>query len=285
MGKATHGPENIFSGPYSGWAFYIYSDGRLAFGGAGVWEFTSSPNTIIAGNWYHVVVTKTAGNYKLYSNGQEVASANHGNLEASTAPLLIGASYIDALFFNGLIDEAAIYNRSLSQLEVSALYSGSDITPDFFYIMPLVGAALKTPYVSPDIVTVSGITSASPISVTGGEYAVSTDGGLNWGEWTGLPGTVSPNNQVKLRLTSSAAMITRTEAVLTIGGVSAPFSVTTVGKPGDCDFNGTVSIAEVQSAINMFLGLKQAAICVDVDNNSSVSISEVQKAINSFLGL
>jgi len=56
-------------------------------------------------------------------------------------------------------------------------------------------------------------------------------------------------------------------------------------KPGDCDANGSVSIAEVQSAINMFLGLKPVAACVDVDGSSLVSISEVQKAINSFLGL
>jgi peptidyl-prolyl cis-trans isomerase A (cyclophilin A) len=54
---------------------------------------------------------------------------------------------------------------------------------------------------------------------------------------------------------------------------------------GDCDNNGTVSIAEVQSAISMFLGLKTPEACVDLDNNNSVSIAEVQKTINSFLGL
>ena len=58
-----------------------------------------------------------------------------------------------------------------------------------------------------------------------------------------------------------------------------------VCKPGDCDGNGTVTIAEVQSAINMFLGLKTVEVCVDQDSNSSVSIAEVQKVINSFLGL
>ena len=56
-------------------------------------------------------------------------------------------------------------------------------------------------------------------------------------------------------------------------------------KPGDCDNSGTVTIAEVQSAINMFLGLKTVEACVDVDNSNGVSIAEVQKVINSFLGL
>lgn len=54
---------------------------------------------------------------------------------------------------------------------------------------------------------------------------------------------------------------------------------------GDCDFNGTVTIAEVQSAINMFLGLKPPAPCVDEDLSGSVNIAEVQKTINTFLGL
>jgi hypothetical protein len=56
-------------------------------------------------------------------------------------------------------------------------------------------------------------------------------------------------------------------------------------KPGDCDTNGTVTIAEVQSGINMFLGLKTAEACVDQDGAGGVSIAEVQKVINEFLGL
>jgi hypothetical protein len=59
----------------------------------------------------------------------------------------------------------------------------------------------------------------------------------------------------------------------------------TPSKPGDCDSSGTVTIAEVQSAINMFLGLKTVAACVDQDSSGGVSIAEVQKTINSFLGL
>ena len=54
---------------------------------------------------------------------------------------------------------------------------------------------------------------------------------------------------------------------------------------GDCDGNGTVTISEVQSAINMFLGLKTPALCVDEDSSGSASIAEVQKTINTFLGL
>ena len=58
-----------------------------------------------------------------------------------------------------------------------------------------------------------------------------------------------------------------------------------LAKPGDCDNSGTVTIAEVQYAINMFLGLKSAEACVDQDGSGGVSIAEVQKVINGFLGL
>ena len=49
---------------------------------------------------------------------------------------------------------------------------------------------------------------------------------------------------------------------------------------GDCDGNGTVTIADLQSAIGMYLGTKPAAGCV---NFGAVSVSAIQAAINGFL--
>ena len=66
------------------------------------------------------------------------------------------------------------------------------------------------------------------------------------------------------------------------GGAAANCSA---WKPADCDTNGAVTISEVQTAINMYLGLKFAELCVNLDGSAGVSISEVQKAINGFLGL
>ena len=57
------------------------------------------------------------------------------------------------------------------------------------------------------------------------------------------------------------------------------------GLPGDGDGDGTVSIGEVQQAINMFLGTQAPGNGVDCDASGSVSIGEVQKVINAFLGL
>lgn len=65
---------------------------------------------------------------------------------------------------------------------------------------------------------------------------------------------------------------------------SANKSVVT-NKPGDCDNNDIVTIAEVQSAINMFLGINEVKSCVDTNGIGGVTIDEVQKTINGFLGL
>lgn len=55
--------------------------------------------------------------------------------------------------------------------------------------------------------------------------------------------------------------------------------------PGDCNGDGTVSIGEVQKAINMFLGTEPVGCGADCDGNGSISIGEVQKVINAFLGV
>jgi PKD repeat protein len=56
-------------------------------------------------------------------------------------------------------------------------------------------------------------------------------------------------------------------------------------RPGDCDLGGTISIGEVQKAINMFLGVASVECGVDCGADGAVSIGEVQKVINGFLGM
>jgi pimeloyl-ACP methyl ester carboxylesterase len=74
------------------------------------------------------------------------------------------------------------------------------------------------------------------------------------------------------------------------GNISSSVSATVIitqndARAGDCDNDGQVNIAEVQSAINMFLGIKTPQNCVDTNGDGAVSIAEVQKTINGFLGI
>ena len=54
---------------------------------------------------------------------------------------------------------------------------------------------------------------------------------------------------------------------------------------GDCNGDNEVTLEEVQSAINMFMGIIPLKECVDGDKNGTLTIAEVQKTINTFLGL
>lgn len=68
---------------------------------------------------------------------------------------------------------------------------------------------------------ITGINSAAPISVENGQYAIDD------GVFTNAAGTVTEGQDVKVRVQSSGQFSTETAATLTIGGISADFSVTT----------------------------------------------------------
>jgi hypothetical protein len=75
-------------------------------------------------------------------------------------------------------------------------------------------------------ITVTGITSPAVISVTGGaQYSI------NGGAFTSAPGTVQPGDQVVLQITAPSTYSTTATAVLTVGGISATYSVTTGPQP------------------------------------------------------
>jgi hypothetical protein len=95
------------------------------------------------------------------------------------------------------------------------------MTPDQFTFTDQTGAALST-VITSNTITVSGITSTTPISITGGTYSI------NGGPYTSADGTVNPEDAVTVQQTSSESHSTTTDATLTIGGISDTFSVTTI---------------------------------------------------------
>jgi len=66
------------------------------------------------------------------------------------------------------------------------------------------------------------------IDIADGEYSVSIDNGVTWGEWRSTASTVYYGNLVRVRVDSAAANSVTTEAELTIGATVGTFSVTTV---------------------------------------------------------
>ncbi len=101
--------------------------------------------------------------------------------------------------------------------------AGADTTPEAFSFAPQTDVAVDM-QIESEAVTIKGIDAAAPISVEGGEYSI------NGGAYGAAAGTINADQSVKLRVKSSTMFSTAAMATLTVGGVSAPFSVTTVAE-------------------------------------------------------
>ena len=96
----------------------------------------------------------------------------------------------------------------------------ADTTPDAFGFTDATGVALDT-LTESDSITITGINTGTAISVSGGEYRINNN------DYTREAGIVYEGDTVSVRIQSAADFDTAREAVLTIGGVSAVFEVTT----------------------------------------------------------
>lgn len=109
---------------------------------------------------------------------------------------------------------------SCDGVRANATYTGS--TPNPFTFTDINGATQSTQYVS-NTITISGITSSVPVTTSGGgEYEKNSSG-----IWTASPGTAVNGDTFRVRITSSASANTAVNQVLTVGGVSDTYTVTT----------------------------------------------------------
>jgi hypothetical protein len=76
------------------------------------------------GHWYHVVAVYDGNNLIIYVDGVEENRNTIGFVisYASPDPLMIGARRPDTQFFDGLLDEVALWNRGLSITEIQAIF-------------------------------------------------------------------------------------------------------------------------------------------------------------------
>jgi len=107
---------------------------------------------------------------------------------------------------------------TMGEVRVNGSYSAADTAPDAFTFTAQNGVMPSTTITS-NAVTISGLNGAAPISVTGGTLVV--DGN----DFTGA--TITNAQTVAVKVTSSSAFRATTTATVTIGGVSANFSVIT----------------------------------------------------------
>ncbi len=164
----------------------------------------------------------------------------------------------------------------------------TDALPEQFHFVDVMDAQPGTIVLS-NSVTVLGTNTAAPISIAGGEYSVSNDGGSTWTAFSTIsPTTVGPDGQVRVRQTASASYFTSTDAVLTIGGVSDTFSVTTAADttPDPFAFGDLVSVptgSEVMSNAITVMGITATAPISITGGEYEINSSSVWMSVNGFV--
>ena len=91
-------------------------------------SFTGSSNTFESGQWHHIVmVVDSSGNGKLYVNGEQEATWSNGS-NSSVNRFSIGQEWDGSAsdFFDGKIDEVAIWNVALNAADVTSLYNSGN---------------------------------------------------------------------------------------------------------------------------------------------------------------
>jgi len=91
--------------------------------GSGV-NFLDVTGNIANNTWRHIVYTYDGTTQKLYvNNAAPVSSSNTGNTDAGAALTNFGGGVTNQAV-NGLIDECALWSRTITSAEVSELYNG-----------------------------------------------------------------------------------------------------------------------------------------------------------------
>jgi hypothetical protein len=119
-GIACWGQDNPWQSTY----FFVTNTGYLNFGFA----YNGGPqsSTFIADNqWHHVAVTCISGLIQLYLDGQPTATALQMNPNISGTNKALGANIDNSGSnnFNGALDDIGIWNRALTQQEITDLYN------------------------------------------------------------------------------------------------------------------------------------------------------------------
>ncbi|TJY59412.1 choice-of-anchor D domain-containing protein, partial [Sinimarinibacterium sp. CAU 1509] len=153
-------------------------------------------------------------------------SINGGAFTAVTGTILAGQSVVVRVHSDTALASTTTATLTVGDggdavaADFSVTTLTADTDPDAFSFTPVTGAEPNSLQAS-HAVTISGVNTAVSISVVGGAYSI--DGGA----FTVAAGTVNAGQLVRVQLTASGSFSSAAQATLTVGGVSADFTVTT----------------------------------------------------------
>ncbi len=178
---------------------------------------TTSTSITVLGVNSATAISVTNGDYSINS-GPFTSTAgvvNNGNTVRvrHTSATTVSTATNTTLDIGGVTD---VFTSTTISLE--------DTVPNAFSFTSLVDAAIGTLVVS-NAIAVSGLTSSTVISVSGGEYRINT------GSFVSVDGTINSNDTVVMRHITSSNFSTATRTSLTIGGVTGTYTSTTEAAP------------------------------------------------------
>ena len=100
-------------------------------------RMVTSPNSYNDGQWHHGVVTFDGSILRLYIDGVQITTLSTSSIPETTGnnPLKIGAnSRIASNLFTGSIDEVGVWNRALTNTEITGLMNTGAFPSGFVYI-------------------------------------------------------------------------------------------------------------------------------------------------------
>jgi hypothetical protein len=191
-----------------------------------------------------VLIDDDSGRYALDGLNIDVAAA----LVAGTDSITIRETHPDA-------------SNSPRDTVIPITVDAADTIPNAFSFTDVTGAALST-LTESDAVILAGMDAPSNLTITGGEYQI------NGGAWASVATTAVTGDSIKVRATSSGSEFTAVNVVLTVGGVSDTFTITTADTtPSAFTFvdetNGVLSTVYTSNAITV----------LGIDGPSAISVS------------
>ena len=209
----------------------------------------------------------TSGTWVTYSISGGTLSPTTGSGTTTFTPTSGATSYSIILRTRDAEFAVWYYGRL-----TGAIGTAADTTPDAFTFTDQTGVALNSTITS-NTITVSGITAAASISITGGTYSI------NGGAYTSSAGTVTNGQTVSVRHTSSSSYSTATNTTLTIGGVSDTFTSTTTTAAPDTTPDAFTFTDQTGVALNSLITSNTITVS-GINTSTSISITGGTYSIN-----
>jgi hypothetical protein len=171
----------------------------------------TSNEITIAGMNTHAIVTITGGEYSVDGGAFTAAAGSVVNNQRIRVRMTSSAQFTTAV-------SAALTVGSVSA-SFAATTCDPDPIPDAFQIARKSGGT-RDAWVASDAVLITGINTASPVTIENGEYS------LAGGAFTSAAGFIVPGQSFVVRTRAASTYSRNTRARITIGTVSADFDVT-----------------------------------------------------------